>query len=226
MVSFANAKGGTVYLGITDDETVCGVRLGKDALREIVLNMIIHRDYRAAADSIVKILPDRIEFYNPGKLPEGMEIADLMSNHYRSQPRNKQIADVFKDMGEIEKYGSGIRRVVQAFRNAGHKTPVWEQVSDGIMVTVYLNSANDRATEGIVEENDENSEKTTEKILGFIRQNPAITMAELAVLCNLTSDGIFFHIKQMRKKGILTREGGRKNGYWKILETELNNLLT
>lgn len=189
-------------------------------------------------------------FYNPGKLPERMDVEKLLSNHYRSQPRNKQIADVFKDMGEIEKYGSGIRRVVQAFLEAGHKAPEWQQISDGIMVTVHLEIKNEaenvttaesdlknthvtennnnsvKTTQGDLENGSsvgktvgETVESTTEKILGLIRENPKITMSELAVLCDMTSDGVFFHLKQMRKKGMLIREGGRKNGYWKVINT-------
>jgi ATP-dependent DNA helicase RecG len=48
-----------------------------EAIREIVLNMIIHRDYRANADSVIKIFDDKIEFYNPGKLPDEISVEDL-----------------------------------------------------------------------------------------------------------------------------------------------------
>lgn len=143
-----------------------------DAIREIVLNMIIHRDYRSAADSIVKIFPDRMEFYNPGRLPEGLEVADLLSNHYRSQPRNKQIADVFKDMGEIEKYGSGIGRVVRAFLEEGHPAPEWQQISGGILVTVYRgDGANSSGSEVSVAENGEKPTNTTKKSTNTIEEN-------------------------------------------------------
>ena len=108
-----------------------------DAIREIVLNMIVHRDYRSSADSIVKIFPNRIEFYNPGTLPDEISINDLMSNNYRSLPRNKQIADIFKEMGEIEKYGSGIRRVVKMFTDYGLPAPEWKQNSGGVVVTAW-----------------------------------------------------------------------------------------
>lgn len=108
-----------------------------DAIREIVLNMIVHRDYRSSADSIVKIFPDRIEFYNPGILPDEITISDLMTNNYRSLPRNKQIADIFKEMGEIEKYGSGIRRVIKMFTDYGLPAPEWKQNSGGVVVTVW-----------------------------------------------------------------------------------------
>ena len=108
-----------------------------DAIREIVLNMIVHRDYRSSADSIVKIFPNRIEFYNPGTLPDEISITDLLTNNYRSLPRNKQIADIFKEMGEIEKYGSGIRRVVKMFTDYGLPAPEWKQNSGGVVVTVW-----------------------------------------------------------------------------------------
>ena len=103
-----------------------------DAIREIVLNMIVHRDYRSTADSIVKIFPDRMEFFNPGTLPADLTVEDLLSNNYKSQPRNKQIADIFKDMGDIEKYGSGIRRVISMFREEGLPDPEWKQMSGGM----------------------------------------------------------------------------------------------
>lgn len=43
-----------------------------NAIREIVINMVIHRDYHLTSDSIVKIFDDRIEFFNPGRLPENI----------------------------------------------------------------------------------------------------------------------------------------------------------
>jgi len=50
-----------------------------EAVREIVLNMIVHRDYRASADSTIKIFQDRMEFFNPGTLPEGVSLQEILS---------------------------------------------------------------------------------------------------------------------------------------------------
>src|SRR5690606_14329331 len=58
-----------------------------EAIREIVANMIVHRDYRSSSDSIVKILDNKIEFYNPGRLPDSITVEDLLSNNYKSTPR-------------------------------------------------------------------------------------------------------------------------------------------
>ena len=53
-----------------------------DAIREIVLNMIVHRDYRDSSDSVIKIFDDRIEFFNPGDLYDDLTIEEIESNHY------------------------------------------------------------------------------------------------------------------------------------------------
>jgi ATP-dependent DNA helicase RecG len=73
-----------------------------DAIREIVINMIVHRDYRDSSHSIIKIFDDRIEFFNPGKLYGDLTIAGLLSGNYTSQTRNKLIAKSFKEIGLVE----------------------------------------------------------------------------------------------------------------------------
>lgn len=86
-----------------------------EALRELVVNMIVHRNYMNSNDSVIKFFDDRIEFFNPGKLPNGLTVEQLIRGDYFSAIRNKQIASVFKDACIIEKYGSGIKRVLYAF---------------------------------------------------------------------------------------------------------------
>ena len=108
-----------------------------DALREIVINAIIHRNYTSSSDSIIKIFDERIEVYNPGRLPTGLSVAKLLSGDYRSSIRNRRIADMFKEVGLVEKYGSGIRRIVESFADYGLPAPKFLEISDGFMVTVY-----------------------------------------------------------------------------------------
>ena len=74
-----------------------------DALREIVVNIIVHRDYMSSNDSVIKIFDDHISFFKPGNLPEGVTIDQLIRGDYSPSIRNKQIATVFKEGGIIEK---------------------------------------------------------------------------------------------------------------------------
>ena len=62
------------------------------------------------------------------------------------------------------------------------------------------------------------TEKTTEKILAMIAENPSVTTEELAKMCGLTPDGVYYHTKRLREKGVLIREGGRKEGSWIIVK--------
>jgi ATP-dependent DNA helicase RecG len=91
----------------------------EEAIREIVLNMIVHRDYHDSGDSIIKIFDDRMEFFNPGNLSEGLTVERLLSDAYTPKARNKLINLMFKEAGLVEKYGSGIRRIVKACEKHG-----------------------------------------------------------------------------------------------------------
>src|SRR4030067_3665915 len=108
-----------------------------DAIREIVINAIIHRDYTSTADSIIKVFDDKIQFFNPGGLPEGITIEKLLKGNYISDARNKKVAEVFKAAGLIERYGSGINRILNAFKDYGLFPPEFEEMTPGFMVTVY-----------------------------------------------------------------------------------------
>src|SRR3990172_7382503 len=112
-----------------------------DAIREIVINAIIHRDYRSTQDSVVKVFDDKIEIFNPGGLPSGITIEKLLKGKYISDARNKKVAEVFKAAGLIEKYGSGIKRILNAFKEYGLPPPDFEEMSGGFMVTVYKKTA-------------------------------------------------------------------------------------
>jgi ATP-dependent DNA helicase RecG len=195
-----------------------------EAIREIIMNMIVHRDYRSSADSVLKIFEHKIEFFNPGSLPDDITVDDLLNNTYISNPRNKLIADLFKDLGHIEKYGSGIKRIISLFENENLPVPEFKNISGGFLVTVFNDkSFNDNDliddTENYTENYTKNYTKnyTERKILLAIKNNPKITIVELAQLIELTEIGIKWNIKNLKQKGFLQRVGHAKGGYWKII---------
>ena len=135
-----------------------------DAIREIVINMVVHRDYRDSSGSIIKIYDDRIEFYNPGKLYGGITIHDLISGNYTSKSRNKLIARAFKEVGLIERYGSGIMRVRKICKDYGIKEPLFREISQGFEVVLYKNKYTDKSTDKYKEINtDKYQEINTDK---------------------------------------------------------------
>ena len=81
------------------------------ALREIVLNTIIHRDYTSPMDVQIKVFDQKITFFSPGELYGKQTIEALKTDDYQAYTRNKLIAEAFYLTGDIEKYGTGYTRI-------------------------------------------------------------------------------------------------------------------
>jgi len=97
------------------------------ALREAIVNAIVHADYAQSGAPIrVAVFDDRIEIENPGLLPLGLTIEDIQKGV--SKLRNRVIGRVFHELGLIEQWGSGIQRMTAACREAGLPTPVFEEI--------------------------------------------------------------------------------------------------
>jgi ATP-dependent DNA helicase RecG len=172
----------------------------------------VNRDYRSASDSIVKIFDDRIEFYNPGKLPDSISVDDLLSNRYKSTPRNKLIADFCKSLGLIEKYGSGIRRVIEYFKQANLPQPEFRNISDGFMVTAFAAQKADNDTD--------NDTGRDQKILNLIKNDNKITVNKLAGKLNVSKSTVLREIKELKENGKLKRIGKEKSGHWEIINND------
>jgi Predicted transcriptional regulator containing an HTH domain and an uncharacterized domain shared with the mammalian protein Schlafen len=182
------------------------------ALREIVTNMVVHRDYMNSGDSSVKIFDDYIEFFNPGHLPDTITIEQLLADEYSSYSRNRKVAATFKEAQLIEKYGSGIRRIREAFGQYGLKAPKFENFQHGFRVVVYAEAATE-----IDRNSGKTSGKTSGKILAYIRENPDITIPELSQLLEITERSIERNISQLQKDKKLSRIGPAKGGYWEVI---------
>lgn len=81
------------------------------AIRELVLNAVVHRDYTSPGDIQIKIFDKSVTFFNPGTLYDGLTVEQLKKDHYQSRIRNMLIAEAFYLTKVIEKYGSGYVRV-------------------------------------------------------------------------------------------------------------------
>lgn len=181
-----------------------------EAVREIVINMIVHRDYRASADSTIKIFGDRIEFFNPGGLPPGIRMEDIMSGKIASNPRNKQIASIFKEAGIIEKYGSGIKRVRQTMKRAGAREPLFEGLADCFKVTLYPidGSGNGGVSGGV--SGGVNGGVT--EVLNFIYNNPGNNTRQIQDQLGVTRRTLERLLKTLRDQGKIEFRGAPKSG--------------
>jgi len=174
-----------------------------EAIREIVINMVAHRDYRDSGDSIIKIFDDRIEFFNPGKLYDDLTIEKLLSGDYSSRSRNRAVAKLFKEAGIIEKYGSGITRIRKECTLHKVKDPVFEEFQHGFRVVLFKEPT---------------QENTKEKIIQLLKENGYYTKNDLMNILGKADGAIKEHIANLKKEGVLERVGSTKSGYWKVIK--------
>ncbi|MBI2382494.1 MAG: putative DNA binding domain-containing protein [Gammaproteobacteria bacterium] len=106
-----------------------------EALREIIINAVIHRDVSNPSSYVaIAVFDDRIEIHSIGEFPTGMR-AELLTQEHRSIPRNPLIAGAFHRTGAIEVWGRGTNRVMEACRAYGIADPTFAQLSGAVTVT-------------------------------------------------------------------------------------------
>ena len=103
---------------------------------------------------------------------QGITIEQLLNGNYQSHPRTRKIADMFKEAGQIETYGSGIKRIREAFQATGSREPEFAEMGDGFWVRVYCTPQKTPQKQG----------PTVEKLLDILRKNPSASSREAAEL--------------------------------------------
>ena len=106
------------------------------ALREGIINAIVHRDYsNQGRDIKIGIYDDVVEIVSPGGLPSTLTIEQIYSG--RSEIRNRVLARIFKELNFIEKWGSGINRMINLCKEVNLKVPEIKETGDSIVLTFY-----------------------------------------------------------------------------------------
>ena len=182
-----------------------------EAIREVVINMIVHRDYRDSGNSIIKIFDNRIEFFNPGKLYDGLTIEELESGNYSSRTRNRAVARAFKEAGIIERYGSGIARIKNECKLHGSIEPKFEEFVHGFRVILYKEKVVN-LDEGISEGISEGINEGITYLYNFIKANPSLRVSQLAKQLDIPPKTLERWIKKLREQNKIEYIGSKKTG--------------
>src|SRR4051794_5354240 len=110
------------------------------ALREALLNAVVHKDYSSGIPIQISVYEDHIVLWNPGDLPEHWTLAKLLGKH-PSCPFNPLIANAFFRAGYIESWGRGIEKIQRECREHGIEPPVYDFGMAGLMLTFHANPA-------------------------------------------------------------------------------------
>ncbi len=185
------------------------------AIREMICNAICHRSYMDEGMIQVSVFDDRLEVSSPGALCRGLTLKDALKG--RSKPRNKVIAEVFSRMGIIEKWGTGLQRIVDLAKQEGLKEPVFENNDSFFRVILYRGKEETaQTTDQTVQTTDQTVHTTEQKIMNAIAEKPTITRKELAEKTGLSESGIKWQLDKLKKEQKILRAGGTFGGHWVV----------
>ena len=139
----------------------------------------------------------------------------------RSKPRNKVIADVFSRMGIIEKWGTGLQRIVDLAKQEGLKEPVFENNDSFFRAILYRGKEETtpktvQTTTQTVQTTAQTVQTTEQKIMNAIIEKPTITRKELAEKTGLSESGIKWQLDKLKKERRIARNGGTYGGHWVV----------
>jgi ATP-dependent DNA helicase RecG len=180
------------------------------ALREAILNAVIHRDYGANTFFTIKVFDHSLEFWNEGELMFPLRIESL-KEHHLSRLRNKLIANVFYRSGQIEAWGRGTLKILDDARKGSYPDPEFEYFENGILVRFEK-----KAFEEAQQIPDVSEIKHADSILQLIKRNPKITIAEMAQALSVSTSTINRVLSILLESQIAKRDGTKKNGGWSL----------
>lgn len=175
----------------------------EEALREALMNCLVHRDYSYSASTLVSVYKDRIEFVSIGGLPSGIALEDIMLG--LSVCRNPKLAAIFYRLKLIEAYGTGMPKIMKAYKGTGLQ-PKIEVTSNAFKITLPNRNAAISATDP--------TKRPEDVILDYLLDHDFIIRSEVDRLLQISQTTSSRLLKQMVGNGLIRQVGsGRKTRF-------------
>lgn len=174
-----------------------------EALREALLNCLVHRDYAFSGPVLISVFDDRIEFVSLGGLVKGLKKDDIFLGI--SQPRNPNLANVFYRLKLIEAYGTGIPKIEEAYKNSPF-SPVFE-ISDNAFKTTLPNI---HFKTGLPKP-PFRLNKTDSGTLGLFEKATALSRKDVEHALNVSQATAGNVLRKLENAGLIERSGNGKN---------------
>ena len=207
-----------------------------DAIRELIINAMVHRSYLDHGTIQVAVYDNRLEITSPGKLPMGQTMERMKEGY--SKIRNEALAHAFAYMNLIEHWGSGIPRIIDKVKAAGLREPEFIGGEVDLRINIYrgqvdtnnaiinangtkngtngVKCGSDNGTNGA--EVPLNKEQTQiEKLLQIIEKNPSATQAYYAEEMGISKRTVSRMFASLQEKGRLVQGGTKRKANWKII---------
>ncbi len=198
-----------------------------DAIRELIINAVVHRSYLDSGNIQVAIYDDRLEVTSPGKLPMGQTVARMKEGY--SKVRNEALAKAFSYMKLIEQWGSGVPRIIEKVKAAGLREPEFIGGDTDLRVNIYRGRVDGNRSENTAQMSDKMSDKSNlsdkmsdkEKafygtVQNLLAQSESITTREIINATNMKDSTARRYLSKLCDWGLIRAEGKNKGArYYK-----------
>ncbi|MDR1669380.1 MAG: putative DNA binding domain-containing protein [Oscillospiraceae bacterium] len=186
------------------------------ALKEAVINAIVHTDYSREVPPVVEIFSDRLTITSYGGLPSGLSRENFFK--CRSMPRNRELMRIFHDVDLVEQLGSGMSRIMEAYDQSiftfeDHFLIVTFPFAEGF--TLPYGNVNGNVSGNV--NGNVNEDETEDAILNCVRENPKYTLGKISEKTGISKRTVSRQMKALQEAGIIKRVGSPKTGYWEVL---------
>ncbi len=175
----------------------------EDALREALLNALVHRDYSYSGSIIINVNDFCIEFISIGGLLPGLSAADICNGI--SQPRNRRLAEIFHRLRLIESYGTGIRKIYALYKDCAAQPRIEVTTNTFKLVLPNMNASGSVA---------KNVSETAEKIpvavtsqmktvMDYLAEYGEMTDEDMQELLNIKKTRAYLIARQMNENGLI-----------------------
>lgn len=171
------------------------------AIREALVNAVVHRDYNFSGSTLIHIFEDKIEFVSVGGLVSGLTFNDIMLGI--SESRNKNLAASFYRLKLIESYGTGIQRIYESYSKYSVEPEF--KISENAFVVVLPN-VNYKI----------NFEENDEKVLKIIKNRENVGRKDIEVELKLSKSTVTSILNKLLEKGKIEQEGKARNTKYHI----------
>ena len=170
-------------------------------MREALVNALVNADYRGRSGIAVEWRPESFSVRNPGTFRIPIPLAEEGGV---SDPRNQTLAKMFSMLGDVERAGSGVRRIVDSCRENGLPEPVFTESYDPERVTVVVPLAARPGSGDIGEE-----------VMRMIEEDGSVSLVSMASRLGVGKSVVVRAVDELRSKGLVSREGGTR-GRWVV----------
>lgn len=188
---------------ITDKKRIQKNIVDATALREAVINAIVHNDYSEELSPVIEIYEDKIVVTSYGGLLSGQTEEDFFN--CMSMPRNRELMRIFRDLDLVEQLGSGMTRILKVYDKS-----IFKITNNYIQVSFPICEITNKDIREAAEQDTKNA------IADVMFDNPRITVNSLASYFRMSKSTMSRNIKKMQEEGKIERIGSNRNGKWKV----------